>query len=471
MRIPSSLTAVLFLLARLLISISFVFSPGISNAKYVPEMRIEHSPSATMSRGERIRLEARITAADKLGEVRCYFKYGADKPYLFVEMKQTEQGFECWLPTPASHVDQVEYLILAVDSMSHVVKTDVFRASIEGDPEIDDLPSAGSALPVSVRSDIPIPTDVTDAIAADDRPDYEVVSAKYRYGLQVALYDVSKDPVYVYGFFGGFEIDTDSQQISPVRGFMAFPVSVSPKALVTPKQEVIPEIFPDERFSVINGSEWSGYYSIVDGNDNLLSGKTPVTATVNQDESGNVTISISNKQCPGRNSFSRGNINESGYIKIYDDCDGELWTTHWRTATSTSIQLLDYIPPLDYNKLAKLELTRPEPNPAPAMPTLLSPLDGAKIDSRGEVLLEWGAADYAVSYQVQRGSDCETGVLYDPTSLTYAQIEVEPYTLNYWRVRAQNSIGVWGPWSPCWSFSTELKCPACPSINLLLLGK
>lgn len=474
MRVPSALTAALFLLARLLIFISFVFSPGISNAKFVPEIRIEHSPSATMPKGERIRLEARITAADKLGEVRCYFKYGADKPYLFVEMKQTEQGFECWLPTPAGHVDQVEYLFLAVDSISHVVKTHVFRASIEGDPEIDALPSEGSALPISVMSDIPIPTDLTDAFAADDRPDYEVVSAKKTYGLQVALYDLSQNPVYGFGFFGGFEIDPDSQLISPVQGYVEFPVSVSPKALVTPKQEAVPNIFPDERFSDMNGSEWSGYFYVADNNGNLLSGKTPVTATVNQDDSGNVTIWISNQQCPGRKSFSRGKINDSGYILIYDDCDGEDWTTHWRAATSTSIQLMDYIDIPYYKKLNVLDITRPEPTPTPpipAMPTLLSPLDGAKIGSREGVLLEWNAAEYAVNYQVQQGGECETGVVYDPTSLTYALIEVELYTLNYWRVRAQNSIGEWGPWSPCFSFSTELKCPACPSINLLLLGK
>jgi hypothetical protein len=179
---------------------------------------------------------------------------------------------------------------------------------------------------------------------------------------------------------------------------------------------------------------------------------------------------MTNKQCPG-SSFSGGSINESGFINIYDDCDGELWTTHWQTATSTSIQLMDFIDPPLYKKLNVVEITRPEPNPAPAMPTLLSPLDGAKIDSRGEVLLEWNAAEYAVNYQVQQGGDCETGVVYEPTSLTSALINVEPYLLNYWRVRAQNSIGVWGQWSPCWSFSTELKCPACPSINLLLLGK
>jgi hypothetical protein len=106
------------------------------------------------------------------------------------------------------------------------------------------------------------------------------------------------------------------------------------------------------------------------------------------------------------------------------------------------------------------------------MPTLLSPLDGAKVDSRGGVLLEWNAAEYAVNYQVQRGSDCGAGVLYEPTSLTYALIDVEPYTLNYWRVRAQNSIGVWGPWSPCLEFQhVEITCPACPSIDLLLSGE
>ena len=143
----------------------------------------------------------------------------------------------------------------------------------------------------------------------------------------------------------------------------------------------------------------------------------------------------------------------------------------WGTsATSTSIQIMDFIDTSYYKKLNAVDLTRSEPHPTPDAPTLISPLEGAITNFR-ETLLEWNAANYAVNYQIQRGSTCDAGVSYETSSLSYTLLDIEPSILNYWKVRGQNSVGVWGPWSPCWSFVTKPHCPTCPVINSLLLDE
>ena len=454
------------LLERVLLIIFFVLLPGISNAKYVPDIRIEHSPPAALLKGERIHIKARIIAPNGLIEVRCYFKYDAGNSYLFVEMTNTEQGFECWLPAPASNIPQVEYVFVAVDSMSHVVKSNIFHASLEGDPEDQAVPSGRIESPLFVKSDIPVSTKAADGIASTDRPIYTVVSSNKQYGLQVAIYDLSQDPGYGYGFFGGFEIAVKNQEITPVRGYRAFPVSASSKAGMLLSTVTSTGSYPD-----ITGTNWTGYFYSVDNHGTLLSDKIPVTASVYHDGSGNVTIEVSNHQCPGQDSFSHGKMDTLGYILIYDDCDGEIWTTHTAPpATSTEIYIMDYTDPPFYKKLNEVDLTRPDPNPPPVAPTLVSPPDGASTNSR-KTLLEWNAANHAAKYQVQRGSSCDAGGSYETTSLSYALIDIEPDVVNYWKVRGQNSVGIWGPWSSCWSFTTQPNCPACPGINSLLMDE
>ena len=470
MRIPSYLAAMLFPLGWIFLFVSLLFSPGSLNAKYVPDIRIEHSPPATFPGGERIHLKAGIVDTEKPIEARCYFKYETEGPFLFVGMSQAAQGYECWLPVPASHIDRVEYVFVAVDSMAHVVRSNSFQASIDVDPGDHALPSEGSGVPITVKSDIPLPSSVTDGFSTIDQPIYQNVPAEKQHGLRVAIYNLSQDPGYGYGFFGGFKYDLNNRSISPIRGYRAFTASATSGARVMLEQGIAAESALEQSYPDITGSDWSGYFFVVDNNGNLLSDKTPVAASVYHDGSGNVSITVSNHQCPGRNSYSRGRMDSAGFILIYDDCDDQDWTTHWRTATSTSIQLMDFIDPPYYKKLNVLEITRPNPSPTPAAPTLVSPLGDAVTDFRS-TLLKWNAAKYAVNYQVQLGNNCNEGVKYQTSSLSYSLIDLEPGGLNYWKVRGENSIGEWGPWSACWSFTTMTDCPGSPAINSLLLDE
>ncbi|MBB5346591.1 hypothetical protein JWG42_01775 [Desulfoprunum benzoelyticum] len=459
--LPAKYTYIIWLFPVFII----LFSLGTANSKFIPDVRIEHTPPATVSQGQRIHLDARIAGSERLTEVRCYFKYEAANPYLFVKMKQTEQGFECWLPVPASHVDRVEYVFVAVDSFSQTVRSRVFYASITGLPKVSATPPVVMQQGiVPVKSEFPISYQTATAFAQTDQPVYSIVAANKQYGARAGIYDSTQEPGYRYGLFGGLVLGLNAQYLSPTLGYQSFVAVVSSEVQVLLEQEVVLATYPD-----INGSDWSGYFYVVDNNGNLLSGKSPLTATVYHDGNGGVSIAISTGKCPGRDYYGKGDMDTSGFIHIYDYCDDELWTTYWVNATSTRIQIMDFIDPPYYKKLNVVDITRSDPHPIPPAPTLVSPPIGAVTDSR-ETVLQWNAAAYAVNYQVQLGSSCTTGTLYQTPSLQYALTDFEPDNMYYWQVRGQNSVGLWGPWSSCWNFTTRASCPACPAINLLLLG-
>lgn len=471
MRIASFFVATIIPLGRIFLFFSLLFFPQTSIAKFVPNIQIEHSPPTTsLARGKRISLKARIIVPTMLNEARCYFKYETDKPYLFVEMNQTGQEFECQLPVPASHINKIEYIFVAVDSLSHVVKTRVFQASFNDVSEDQVLPSEKMQSAISVKSDTPISTSISGEFAPTDQPIFSVAPSDKRYGLRVALYDLSQNPDYGYSFFGGFEINDNNKEISPVRGFIDFSRAVSSDDNVLSGEKVITGSYPDQNYPDIAGSDWSGYFYVVDNHGNVLSSKISVTASVYHDGRGNVSIRIANHRCPGRSNFSNGRMDTSGYALIYDDCDGEIWSTHWHTFTSTSIQIMDFIDPPYYKKLNAIDLTRPDPHPLPEAPSLISPKEGDITDFR-VTLLEWNAANYAVKYQIQRGSSCDAGSVYETSSLSYILYDIQDSSLDYWKVRGENSVGMWGPWSSCWSFVTKPHCPTCPVINSLLLNE
>ena len=463
MRVFLLLTVKYFYVGWILFVISLMFSPVISNAKFIPDVRIEHTPPATFFQGERIHLSARIADPGKVAEVRCYFKYESANPYLFVRMKPIEQGFECSLPVPASHVDRVEYVFVAVDALAQIVRSSVFYAPIAGSPKVrikSFVPQQGL---VTVKSELPISNQTAAAFASTDQPVYTVVSASKQYGLRAGIYD-SAQAGYRYGLIGGLAFGLNAQYLSPTMGYQSFTAAVSSEVQVLFEQEVIATNYPD-----IDGANWSGYFYVIDNNGNLLSDKSPLTATVYHDGNGNVSIAISTHQCPGQDYFSHGDIDTSGFIHIYDDCDDELWTTYALSATSTHIQIMDFTDPPYYKSLNVVDLTRTTTTPPLAAPVLVSPADGTTTNSQ-ETVLRWNAVDSAVNYQIRLGSTCKAGTVYATPSPQYTLTNLETDIVKYWQVRGQNAYAQWGQWSPCWSFTAVPPCLSCPAINVLLLN-
>jgi len=109
------------------------------------------------------------------------------------------------------------------------------------------------------------------------------------------------------------------------------------------------------------------------------------------------------------------------------------------------------------------------PPKAPAGP--LSPRNGSRVGTERDLVLSWKPAvdpdkgDKVTAYhlQVSYRPDC----LYPVTRPLDREIEggvnswkfprtwLTPRTTYYWRVRARDQKGDWGPWSPVWSFRTR----------------
>jgi len=100
----------------------------------------------------------------------------------------------------------------------------------------------------------------------------------------------------------------------------------------TPLPPTTPVVGPN-----INGSNWGGYLNI---KDTRAQGFQNITATIVQNGSA-VQITTSSTLMYGR--MFNGSIKANGFMKMYDSVTGEDWTTHYRNATATSVDLYDYV--------------------------------------------------------------------------------------------------------------------------------
>ena len=358
---------------------SCFFCPG-AIAAFAPETQVEHAEPHHIARNHRIQLEAKISDPAGIVSARCYFHYQPETPYLFVDMSgDPGHQYGCVLPAPARNVEQIEYLFVVVDAQQRVVRTPAHQLPVVSETDVP-AELAGDTARITVKSDLPYGTDILDIFSASDMPDYEAAPAESRDGLRVGLYDLSANPKYHYGFFRGFLLN-EHQEIEAIKGYAAFPVqAVKESSVYAPADSGADTAnYPD-----ITGDNWSGYfYKAKQARTvEIVSARIPVTARVVRDSDGSVGITIlTNQNCPGRRTFGRGAINTSGDIRIYDVlCDNELWTTHWTRATSSYIQIADYIDieEYGYTYLYVVELTRPEPKPdLSSLYLLLLQKDGA----------------------------------------------------------------------------------------------
>jgi len=100
---------------------------------------------------------------------------------------------------------------------------------------------------------------------------------------------------------------------------------------------------------------------------------------------------------------------------------------------------------------------------ASAVAQLLSPADGDTCQPT-ELTLHWSDVASATGYEIQVGTSCGTGVLYTAAASHLQVSSLEPETTHYWRVRARNTCGQWGPWTSCASFRTGPAPLAAPQL-------
>src|SRR2546425_4325558 len=117
------------------------------------------------------------------------------------------------------------------------------------------------------------------------------------------------------------------------------------------------------------------------------------------------------------------------------------------------------------NRTATLTVMPPAPPPTPVAPTLVSPADAATGVAQ-PVTLDWNDVANATSYEVQvdNSSTIAAPFTANPTvTASQATLSGLPAQQLWWRVRAQNSAGVFGPFSATRSFTPQ----AAPSAATL----
>ncbi len=97
----------------------------------------------------------------------------------------------------------------------------------------------------------------------------------------------------------------------------------------------------------IGGDNWSGFIDLVGGS------RENISASIYQ-HGDYVRITTTSHQEYGQKLV--GNISSDGFIRVYDQRTGELWTTHYDKATAKKVDLYDYVD--NYKGLDQIFLQR-----------------------------------------------------------------------------------------------------------------
>ncbi len=107
----------------------------------------------------------------------------------------------------------------------------------------------------------------------------------------------------------------------------------------------------------------------------------------------------------------------------------------------------------------------------PAAPALSAPADAATL--RGTTAFSWTAPATAAGYEFVYDNDADFGSpLVDNSALTATSFTVTNPARGsyYWRVRAKDALGNWGPWSAPRTFTVKALIPATPVLNAPATG-
>lgn len=104
-----------------------------------------------------------------------------------------------------------------------------------------------------------------------------------------------------------------------------------------------------------------------------------------------------------------------------------------------------------------------------AAPKLTAPVDGTALND-GTPQLDWSTVTDADKYQVMVATYANFSSSSIEINETTAGTSYTPLTnlgegTFYWRVRANNSLGNWGPWSLVWSLTVDFTPPSAPALS------
>ncbi|NQT92362.1 MAG: hypothetical protein HQ559_06345 [Lentisphaerae bacterium] len=88
--------------------------------------------------------------------------------------------------------------------------------------------------------------------------------------------------------------------------------------------------------------EWTGQYYLREIGRTTRHLQESLTATVYQNETNHTKVTVLTSKAGAGHSL-RGSVDAQGKMYLFDDYDNEIWTTHYRFATTNQIELNDII--------------------------------------------------------------------------------------------------------------------------------
>lgn len=411
----------------------FLYGPGISAQTQRPEINISHAPIDSAPNQQRLTLPFEVYTQLGIRQARCYFQSDLDAQWSFVIARFDGMNrYLCELPIVAPIAKWLDYRLLVIDHQDAVIRSQAFQIQLTPDKALP-LPNLK---PITVYDELrgnylPWTNDpaVTTSAIGDDR---------HRYGLIAGLYTAAQIPAWLGaqpGYFGGFEIDLATQSVFAIKGFAPGLSPVESRPLLAPDTKLF--ALPLSTTPNIDGDDWSGYFKTTGFNN-----RHNLTANVDQTNS-NVTLTTTKSGLAHR---FVGTINSSGHMLVYDQYDGEDWTTHLGPATSTRINIYDFIRPP----------TASDPNPPlnsvilsrtliviPGTPSSINADDGISIH---HINVSWSSVSNASYYLVYRCNTTSTSSCNFIKNTANLSTRDDPGDIRqyYYRVRACNSKGCSG---------------------------
>ncbi len=417
--------------AKIIISVVLVSLMGIhgSLAGVFPDTTMTPENVAVYYPGKRLDIQARLVDTEGILEARCYFRTGKDKEYLYTPMFRHEGNlYTCTLPVFSEDTDRVEYFFLSVNNRKQAIRSQTYTALPAEDNYAQSDGSGSAELSVySELSDI----DLEISGITDNRVSLEFTTHNRLFGLRAGLYKSSALPESMNtadGYFGGFQLDS-THTIRPVKGLAPNMFDEHFSSPTGPTTQAASNSPPD-----VVGDDWAGYFMYGDTGE-----KIDVTAEITL-EGTLMTITTSKT---GMAHYFGGLMNASGDIQVYDSYDDQLWTTHFGPATSTSINLYDYVrlpspeePNPPFNELI---ITRPVPT-SPAVPTGVAASDGTYPH---EIQITWNETSRTKEYQIYTcmNDTVESCTLLGQSTDNDYVDRTQSHNPVYYRVKACNEHG------------------------------
>lgn len=319
---------------RLSLLLVLFFSFPVGNAFAVsslPTTKMDNISVVSSGDGTGFQISADVADDSDIDIVRCYFRFTSSASYAFVKMTTGGgSSFTGLLPASADNADQLEYVILAVNKEGQVV------VSRECSVNISTLPERS----VSCEGRLSVYTEAAEGniVASDYLCSCSVVLSETdlaeNYGVLAGLYSADQlEGSLVSGYFGSFQLQGDGSVI-PKKGYA---VALDEETLNTLQKRSGAK---SSTLVDLNGDNWTGEFYCTYDDQAEKTNVVEITASITQNASNVVVVTTS---LDGLGHRLAGQIYSGNHLLIYDDYDGEDWSTHWVPAEALYVQLADYV--------------------------------------------------------------------------------------------------------------------------------